>query len=64
MAHETCEDCGSKVYNGHCVNCHEETYIAEQNYGNDEPIAFSPEFLEKVEIQKEQARELLETRNK
>lgn len=26
----TCEDCGCKVYNGHCVNCHEEIYIEEQ----------------------------------
>lgn len=25
-----CEDCGSKVYKGHCVNCHEETFIADQ----------------------------------
>lgn len=25
-----CEDCGCKVYSGHCVNCHEETFIAEQ----------------------------------
>jgi len=25
-----CEDCGCKVYGGHCVNCHEETFIAEQ----------------------------------
>lgn len=25
-----CEDCGCKVFSGHCVNCHEETFIAEQ----------------------------------
>jgi len=25
-----CEDCGCKVFSGHCVNCHEETYIAQQ----------------------------------
>lgn len=26
----TCEDCGSKVYSGYCVNCNEEHYIEEQ----------------------------------
>jgi len=30
MAYQTCEDCGSKIYSGHCVNCHEETFIAQQ----------------------------------
>lgn len=25
-----CEDCGCKVFSGHCVNCHEETHIANQ----------------------------------
>jgi len=25
-----CEDCGCKVFGGHCVNCHEETFIADQ----------------------------------
>ncbi len=30
MAYQTCEDCGSKVYGGHCTNCHEETFIAQQ----------------------------------
>jgi len=56
---KTCEDCGSKVYNGHCIWCHEETYIAEQNYSNDEPIAFSKEFCEKLEQQAEEAKEIL-----
>lgn len=27
-----CEDCGCKVFNGHCVNCHEEVYISEQYF--------------------------------
>lgn len=27
---KTCEDCGSKVYSGYCVNCNEEHYIEEQ----------------------------------
>lgn len=30
MAYQTCEDCGSKVYGGHCTWCHEETFIAQQ----------------------------------
>lgn len=25
-----CDDCGSKVYNGACTNCHEEIYIEQQ----------------------------------
>lgn len=56
----TCEDCGGRVYGGHCTNCHEETFIAEQNYQNDEPIAFSPEFREKLEVQKKEAKEIIE----
>lgn len=52
-----CEDCGCKVYNGHCVNCHEETYIFEQNQQNDEPISFSQEFLDKVKDQEIEAKE-------
>jgi hypothetical protein len=54
----TCENCGCKVYNGHCVNCHEETYIAEQNAGNDEQICFSQEFDEKLVEQEVRAREI------
>lgn len=59
----TCEDCGSKVYNGHCTWCHEETYIAEQNYSNDEPITFSKPFLEKVDAQAIEAKEIIEKQN-
>ena len=58
---KTCEDCGCAVYNGHCVNCHEETYIAEQNYSNDEPIAFSNEFQKKLADQEIKAKEIRET---
>ena len=25
-----CDDCGCKVFGGHCINCHEEVFIAEQ----------------------------------
>lgn len=25
-----CEDCGCKVYDGRCTNCHEELYILDQ----------------------------------
>lgn len=25
-----CDNCGERVYNGACVNCHEEVYIQEQ----------------------------------
>jgi len=54
-----CEDCGCKVYGGHCVNCHEETFIAEQNYSNDEPISFSDEFNKKLVEQDIKAREII-----
>lgn len=55
-----CENCGCKVYNGHCVNCHEETYIAEQNAGNDEPCAMSQEFWNEVHRQEQEAKKIRE----
>lgn len=49
----SCPDCGCKMYNGACVNCHEETYIYQQHL--EEPCcALSDKFLEAVEIQKGQ----------
>jgi hypothetical protein len=33
-----CEDCGCKVYGGHCINCHEETFIAQQYRENKESV--------------------------
>lgn len=59
----TCPDCGCKMYNGHCVNCHEETYIYEQNQQAEtieEMIAFSDEFIDKVKEQAEETKEILE----
>lgn len=56
---KTCSNCGCKVYNGHCVNCHEEIYIMEQNSKNDEPIGFSNEFWNKVKKQEKEAKEIL-----
>lgn len=50
-----CENCGCNVYGGHCVNCHEETYIFDQNESNDESIDFSDEFIRKVEKQQAEA---------
>lgn len=43
-----CEDCGCKVYGGHCVNCHEETFIAEQYRELDEPV---PETILEKELE-------------
>lgn len=48
-----CQDCGCSVYDGVCVNCHEETVILEQ-YIELEMDAPSKAFLAKVEQQKEQ----------
>ena len=36
-----CPDCGCKMYNGVCTNCHEEMYIAEQYYELGMPITES-----------------------
>lgn len=57
MSYKTCEDCGTKLYSGACSNCHEETFIEQQNYESDEPIIFSEDFINKLEIQKQQIRE-------
>jgi len=43
-----CEDCGCKVFNGHCVNCHEEIYIAEQHFELGTWSECSDEFKDKV----------------
>lgn len=43
-----CNDCGCKVYNGHCVNCHEETYIERQYVELGEPV---PESISKKAIE-------------
>ena len=45
------------MYNGACVNCHEETYIMEQIYSLDEPISVSQEFADKIEQQKIEIKE-------
>jgi len=38
MAYGACENCGSRVYGGYCVNCHEEVFIAEQYELDGEPV--------------------------
>jgi hypothetical protein len=43
-----CEDCGCAVYNGHCVNCHEEVFIAEQHMDLGTWNECSQEFKDKV----------------
>lgn len=57
MKYKTCEDCDTKLYSGACFNCHEETFIEKQNHESDEPIIFSEDFINKLEIQKQQIRE-------
>lgn len=53
-----CENCGSKVYNGHCIYCHEEAYIMEQINEMDEPIQISKEFNDKLIEQEIEAKEI------
>lgn len=36
-----CEDCGCQIFGGHCVNCHEETFMAEQYMDLDEEVPLS-----------------------
>lgn len=51
MAYQTCEDCGSKIYGGHCVNCHEETFIADQYRDLGEVV---PESISEKELEQSQ----------
>lgn len=46
-----CDDCGEKVFNGHCTWCHEEVYIAEQHYELGTYGECSDEFKQKVNEQ-------------
>ena len=48
MAYQTCVDCGSKVYGGHCTWCHEETFTADQYRELDEPV---PELISNLETE-------------
>lgn len=52
MSYSICEDCGTRLYGGVCSNCQEELYIVENQYEHiDKPL--SPQFLQKVEEQKQ-----------
>lgn len=46
-----CENCGCRVYNGVCTNCHEETYILETQ-SEDMTYPISDEFMQKVAEQR------------
>jgi len=50
-----CENCGCKMYNGRCTNCHEELYILDQYYelGWELPHGDS-DFMKKVEEQRKE----------
>ncbi len=51
MAHY-CEDCGCKVYNGRCTNCHEELYILDQYIEQDMELpGEDSDFMKKVSEQ-------------
>ena len=38
---DTCDDCGSRVFNGMCTNCDEETYIEDQYRMTGESVPVS-----------------------
>lgn len=48
MSYQTCVDCGSKVYGGHCTYCHEETSIAQQYRDLGEYV---PETIGQLELE-------------
>lgn len=49
---KTCEDCGCRVYNGRCVNCHEELIILDQYIEQDMDLPDEDsEFMQKVRDQ-------------
>lgn len=55
-----CKDCGTKITEGCCPNCHEELYIYKTQY-LELPCPVSPEFLQEVVRQYEDAKKILET---
>jgi len=52
MAH--CENCGTKISNGLCPNCHEEAFIYETQY-EYLPDEISQDFQQKVDEQLQDA---------
>jgi hypothetical protein len=45
-----CENCGEAVYDGRCVNCHEELYIQDQYFELNIPLpSKDSEFMKSVE---------------
>lgn len=49
---KTCLDCGSRLNNGRCSNCHEELIINDDQMGED-PMPVSNDWKEKVKQQRE-----------
>jgi len=47
----TCEDCGSRVYEGFCTNCNEEHFIADQYRQDGESV---PQAIADLESEKGQ----------
>ena len=46
-----CENCGTKIRNGICTNCHEELYINDYQMP-EEPMPVSKEWMKIVEQQR------------
>lgn len=51
-----CEDCGCRIYNGVCSNCHEELYIIE-NQSEFIDHALSDEFVVAANKSREKLKE-------
>lgn len=56
---KTCENCGTRLSEGICPNCHEELYIYQTQY-EELPETLSEKFAEKVN---EQARRREESKD-
>lgn len=54
-----CPDCGCRMYNGACTNCHEEIYIEQQCYeiGMEVPESISTLAAQQRETIKQRKRE-------
>jgi hypothetical protein len=59
MSTTFCDDCGSKVYSGGCINCHEELYIMDQyiEQGMELPNE-NAEFMKRVKEQEIQIQQV------
>lgn len=57
MAYKACEDCGSRMYGGFCVNCDEEHFIADQYRADGESVPQPIADVEMEQVERKKMRE-------